>query len=104
MVRRDIVEMKVLGAVLMVAFCCGALPGGDGEGGRYASDRTPTRFAGATKITLTGFDASGKDVQKANLQLDKNEVAFSAFGDFEITTVFYKPFPVEISRLKMADP
>jgi hypothetical protein len=106
MARLNIADLKVAGVVLGVVavLCHSALPGGDGEGGRFASERDPARFAGATKITLTGFDASGTDVQKANLQLDKNEVAFSAFGDPEVTAVFYKPFPVEISRLKTADP
>jgi hypothetical protein len=84
---------------------CAAMQASQGEKGRrYASDRNAISFIGATRIVLEGFDATDKDAKSATLQLDKNALTFSVFGDAQITTVFYKPFPVELTALKIADP
>jgi hypothetical protein len=82
---------------------CGTT-GGGGKNVRFASERSPYPFVGATRVVLDGFDPKDKDAKSAMLQLDKNEVTFSSFGDPRITAVFYKPFQVKLTRLNMADP
>ena len=53
---------------------------------------------------LNDFDPTDKDAKSAMLQLDKNEVTFSAFGEARITAVSYKSFQVKLTRLKLVDP
>ena len=72
--------------------------------GKYASDRSPHKFAGATRVVLDNFDPLDKDSKSASLQLDNNDVIFSTFGEQRVTAVFYKPFQVKLMRLKGADP
>jgi len=94
----------VTALVLLAGTLCSETASTSGTAGRYASDRSPHKFAGATRVVLEGMDGIDKDTASAMLQLDKNEVTYSPFGDAQLTTVFYKPFPVELSRLKIADP
>ena len=75
-----------------------------GKSVKFASERSPYPFAGATRVVLDGFDPTDKDAKSAMLQLDKNEVTFSSFGEPRITAVFYKAFQVKLTRLKLADP
>jgi hypothetical protein len=72
--------------------------------GKYASERSPHRFAGATRVVLDKFDAMDKDAKSARLQLDNNDVSYSEFGEEQITVVFYKSFQVDLTRLNGADP
>lgn len=71
---------------------------------RYASERSPHSFAGATRVVLDCFDATDKNATTARLQLDNNEVSYSSFGDQRITVVYYASFPVKLTRLSEADP
>ena len=77
---------------------------GTGKSGKYASERKVQTFAGATRVTIDDFDPADKDAKAALLQLDNNEVSFSPFGEMQVTAVFYKPFPVKLTRLVVADP
>src|SRR5260370_29708003 len=89
---------------LAAAWCgFGAVDEG-AKAGRYTSDRNANTFVGATRVVLDDFDPTDKEAKSATLQLDKNEVAFSSFGDPQITAVSYKSFPVKLTRLKIADP
>ena len=94
-------------ATLLIVLCLIYLIGtasGQGKSAKYMSERSPYPFIGATRVAIEGFDASDKDANSATLQLDKNEVVFSSFGETRITAVFYKPFQVKLTRLTMADP
>ena len=71
---------------------------------KYASERGQHKFAGATRVVLDNFDPMDKDSKSASLQLDNNDVIFSAFGEQRITAVFYKSFQIKLTRLKGADP
>ena len=70
---------------------------------RYASERSTHRFAGATRVVLDNFDPMDRGAKSALLQLDNNDVNFSTFGEPRITTVFYQPFPVKLTRFNGAD-
>jgi hypothetical protein len=70
--------------------------------GKYASERSPHKFAGATRVVLDEFDPLDKDSKSALLQLDNNDVNFTEFGEQQITAVFYKPFQVKVTRRKGA--
>jgi hypothetical protein len=70
---------------------------------RYASERSPHRFAGATRVVLDYFDPMDKDAKSASLQLDNNDVSFSPFGEPRVTTAFYKAFQIKLTRLNGAD-
>jgi hypothetical protein len=72
--------------------------------GKYASERSPHKFAGATRVVLDNFDPTDKDAKSASLQLDNNDVIFSEFGEPQVTAVFYKSFQVKLTRRKGADP
>src|ERR1017187_4354664 len=72
--------------------------------GKFASERSSHKFAGATRVVLDNFDPMDKDSKSASLQLDNNDVIFSDFGEQQITAVFYKSFEVKLTRLKGADP
>jgi hypothetical protein len=86
-------------------FCMPAWHGIAGEQNqRYMSERSHHKFLGATRIVLSNFDGAAKDAKSALLQFDRNDVVFSTFGDSRITTVFYKPFEVKLTQLKLADP
>jgi hypothetical protein len=98
-------------AFLMVSVCgIGLLNGYGGpidageKNFRFASERTPFPFAGATRVTLEGFNPTEKDAKSVSLLLDKNEISYSSFGEPRLTTVFYKPFPIKLKRLEIADP
>ena len=78
--------------------------GGQPKKVKYASERSPYPFVGATRVMIDGFDANDNDAKSAMLQLDKNEMTFSAFGEARITAVLFKPFQVKLTRLKLADP
>lgn len=71
---------------------------------RYASERSPHKFAGATRVVLDGFDPLDKNAKSARLQLDNNDVTFSEFGDQRITVAFYQSFQVSLTRRDGADP
>src|ERR1043165_3710027 len=71
---------------------------------RYTSERSPHKFAGATRVVLDQFDRMDKAAKSALLQLDKNAVSFTAFGEQRVTTVFYQSFQVKLTRLNEADP
>jgi len=70
---------------------------------RYASERSPHKCAGATRVVLENFDPLDKNAKSALLQLDNNDVVFSKFGEQRVTTVFFQPFPVILTRLNIAD-
>jgi hypothetical protein len=53
---------------------------------------------------LDQFDRMDKAAKAASLQLDKNDVSFSAFGEQRVTTGFYQAFQVKLARLDEADP
>jgi hypothetical protein len=72
--------------------------------GKYASERSPHKFAGATRVVLDNFDPLDKDSKSASLQLDNNDVSFTEFGEQQITAVFYKAFTVKLTRRKGAGP
>lgn len=71
---------------------------------KYASERSPHTFAGATRVVLDNYDAMDKDAKSAWLQLDNNDVSFSEYGEQQVTVVFYKSFQVKLTRLNGADP
>ena len=77
---------------------------GQGKSTKWVSERNPFPFVGATRVVIDGFDSKDKNAASALLQLDKNEVIFSSFGESQITAVLYKPFQVQLTRLNMADP
>jgi hypothetical protein len=89
---------------LMVGAAWCGTESGQVKGGKYASERSPYTFVGATRVVMDGFDPADKDAKSATLQLDQNEVNFSSFGEARITAVFYKPFAVKLTRLNLADP
>ena len=99
-------------AAVLIAVCILGTPGlasfgttqSKGREFKFSSERSPYPFAGATRVVLEGFDPEGKEAKTAMLQLDKNAVAYSAFGEPMLTAVFYKPFPVTLSPLSIADP
>jgi len=82
---------------------CGT-KGGQGKKVKYTSERSPYPFVGATRVVIDGFDATDNDAKSATLQLDKNEMTFSSFGEARLTAVLYKPFQVKLTRLKLPDP
>ena len=88
---------------LVGAAWCGT-KGGQGKNVKYTSERSPYPFVGATRVMIDGFDPIDKDAKSAMLQLDKNEITFSSFGEARITAVSFKPFQVKLTRLKLADP
>jgi hypothetical protein len=88
----------------MVLFAWCGTAYGQGKGAKFTSERSPYPFVGATRVVIDGFDPTDKDAKSASLVLDKNEVTLNAFGDPQITAVFYKPFQVKLTRLNMADP
>jgi hypothetical protein len=91
--------------LFLAAAWCGFGAADEGaKAGRYTSDRNANTFVGATRVVLDDFDPTDKEAKSATLQLDKNEVTFSSFGDPQITAVSYKSFPVKLTRLKIADP
>lgn len=77
---------------------------GQEKGIKYASERSPFPFIGATMVALEGFDPKDKDPKSALLQLDKNQIFYSSFGEPRLTAVFYKPVPVTLTPLNIADP
>jgi hypothetical protein len=53
---------------------------------------------------LDNFDPMDKNAKAASLQLDNNDVIFSAFGTRRVTTVFYQAFQIKLTRQDGADP
>lgn len=70
----------------------------------YASERSPHKFAGATRVVLDDFHPLDNNAKSARLQLDNNDVTFSEFGDQRITVAFYQSFQVSLTRRDGADP
>lgn len=94
-------KMLILGLAGLAVF----VGAGDAFGQvRYVSERSPHRFAGATRVVLDNFDPMDKETRSASLQLDNNDVTFSEFGEQQITTVYYQSFQIKLTRLKSRDP
>src|SRR6266566_354632 len=81
-----------------------ATAGAQGTGVKYASERSPYPFVGATRVVVERFDPKDKDATSARFLMDKNEVTFSSFGEPRITAVLYNPVPVILKRLDTTDP
>lgn len=91
-------------AIFLVGAPWSGATGGEKKSVRYVSERSAYPFVGATRVALESFDPADKDAKSAMLQLDNNEVTFSAFGEPRITAVFYKFVEVKLTRLDMTDP
>lgn len=89
--------------LLLLSIAWSAEATGGDKASKFASERSQHRFLGATQVVLAHFNPSAKEM-KTTLQLDRNDVSFSPFGDPQLTVVLYKPFEVKVTRLDMADP
>jgi hypothetical protein len=96
-------SLTVLGLICLIGASWCEQTAGQGKNAKYISERNPHAFLGATRVAVEEFDSTDKGPSSALLQLDKNEVTFSPFGDSRITAVFYKPFPVKLTRLNIVD-
>ena len=92
------------GLICLVAVAWGGPNAGQRKNVRFASERSPYPFFGASRVMVEDFDPTDKGATAAMLQLDKNEVLYSSFGEPRVTAVFYKPFQVKLTRLNIADP
>src|SRR5215213_8963287 len=77
---------------------------GDHKPGKYASERSLHKFAGATRIVLDNFDPMDSHAKSVSLQMDNNEVSFSALGEQRVTAVFYQAIQAQLTLLNEADP
>ena len=92
------------GLMCLIGIAWGGAASGQQKNVRFASDRSPYPFLGATRVMIEEFDPAAKGATSAMLQLDKNEVTYSSFGEPRVTAVFYKPFQVKLTRLNITDP
>jgi hypothetical protein len=104
MTKYGSVTLIAIGLICWTGTAFGPTLGAQAKGIKYASERSPYPFVGATRVAVEGFDPSDNDPMSAMLQMDKNEVTFSSYGEPRITTVFYKAVPVKLTRLDQADP
>jgi hypothetical protein len=96
-------KSRIALVLLIILAGAGGSEGGHRKPGKYTSERSLHKFAGATRIVLDNFDPMDKQAKSVSLQLDNNEVSFSEFGEQRVTAVFYQAVEAKITLIHEAD-